>query len=169
MSGRSGGWLGALLLLVIGLAVVSAQDVTTTESSGIDGLGTDGQSLSIPEKAEIIRAGFERVKPIFERSCFDCHSDQTDYPWYHSLPLISGIIDDHVRVGRQHLDFSFGYPLMSETASQRAILAAIRAEIESGDMPLPSYRLLHWGSAIEGPERDSVFAWIDSSLTLLSR
>ncbi len=106
------------------------------------------------------------VQPIFKRSCYDCHSTETHYPWYHSLPLIKQMMDDHVEEGREHLDMTNGFPFKGED-SQRELLENIKKEIEKGDMPLFSYRLMHWGLMIDGTRRDTVFKWIDGSLKLL--
>ena len=113
-----------------------------------------------------INAAYQSVRPIFEKSCFDCHSRNTDYPWYHSLPLVGGMMDDHIREGRAHLDLSDDFPF-GGVENQAGGLRKIKNEIEEGEMPLWSYRLLHWGSSVIGARRDSVFAWIDQSLQLL--
>lgn len=115
----------------------------------------------------IINAAFEKVKPAFVRSCYDCHSDQTHFPWYHTLPIIKGMIDSDIREGREHVDFSNGFPFTGK-GSQAEMLSEIRSEIEEGAMPLRSYRLTHWGRLIEPPLQDTVFAWIDSSLARLA-
>lgn len=115
----------------------------------------------------IINSGFENVKPAFVRSCFDCHGDQTHYPWYHSLPIIKGLIDSDIKAGRHHVDFSKGFPFTGK-GSQAEMLTDIRNEIASGGMPIRLYRLIHWGRMIEPPLQDTVFAWIDSSLARLA-
>ena len=115
---------------------------------------------------ELINTSYQSVRPIFEKSCFDCHSSFTDFPWYHSLPLVGSMLDDHVKEGRKHLDLTGDFPFGGH-GDQAEHLKDIKDEIESGDMPLWSYRLMHWGTAIEGERRDSVFAWIDESLKLL--
>ncbi len=115
----------------------------------------------------LINESFESIKPIFEHSCFDCHTDATDYPWYHALPLIKGMMDDHIAEGREKLDMSNGFPF-SGKGNTLELLEEIKEEIENGDMPLLSYRLLHWGTLIGGDKRDSVFQWIDSSTNLLT-
>ncbi len=116
----------------------------------------------------VINDGFLKVKPIFQKSCFDCHSADTRYPWYHKLPLIKQLMDDHIEEGREHVDMTNGFPFKGED-SQREMLEHIHHEIKEGDMPIFSYRIMHWGALIEGPQQDSVFAWIDSSLALLPK
>ncbi len=111
---------------------------------------------------------FATVKPILQRSCFDCHSDQTKYPWYHKVPGIKNLIDSDIRGGRENLDMSTGFPFPG-TTDQIALLAKMRREIRDGDMPPLQYRMLHWGRLIEGAPQDSVFAWIDGSTFMLKQ
>jgi hypothetical protein len=113
-----------------------------------------------------ISGTFLGIEPILKRSCYDCHSDATRYPWYHKIPGIRGMIDNDIREARKHLDLSAGFPLRGH-ASQEEQLNAMRDEIESGGMPILSYRIMHWNSRIDGTAKDSVFQWIDSSLSAI--
>lgn len=115
-----------------------------------------------------IAVGYERLKPIFKDGCFDCHSDQTDYPWYHSLPVIKGWMDEHMAEARDELDFSPGFPFGGHHKRQADNLYKMKHEIEEGAMPLKSYRLMHWGAAPNSEEKDSIYAWVDRSLILLA-
>lgn len=103
------------------------------------------------------------IKPIFKTRCFDCHSQFTEYPWYYKLPVIKGIIDDDIKEGREHLDFSNDFPFPGR-GNILDILNEMKEEISEGEMPLFSYRLIHWGKTIEGAQRDSVINWVDESL-----
>lgn len=115
----------------------------------------------------VINAGFENIKPALVRSCYDCHSDQTNYPWYYKLPIIKGLIDSDIKEGREHVDFSKGFPFAGK-GSQAEMLREIKHEIADGGMPIRPYRITHWGRLIEPPLQDTVFAWIDSSLVRLA-
>lgn len=132
-----------------------------------------GGELSVQQLVEkqdsvflMINQKYQPVRPVLRHSCFDCHSDSTRYPWYHKLPLIKGMIDDHIAEGREHLDLSHNFPFAGKGNSLE-LLGEIKEEIENDKMPLLSYRLLHWGTLIEGEQRDSVFAWIDSTSIIL--
>jgi hypothetical protein len=77
-----------------------------------------------------------RTRALAERACFDCHSHQTRWPWYASVPLVGWWLQDHVDEGRAHLNFS--------TWSKPGREADEAAEtIEEGEMPLASYLWLH--------------------------
>lgn len=116
----------------------------------------------------IITAGYERLKPVFEDGCFDCHSDKTDFPWYHSLPIIEDWMSGHVKEARQHLDFSNGFPFGGHGRQADNLYAIKEEAVVEGDMPLWQYRLMHWGAAPNREEKDSIAAWVDRSLILLA-
>ena len=114
----------------------------------------------------VINENYQTVRHIFEKSCFDCHSTFTTYPWYYEIPGIKGLIDDDIKEAMGHFDLSNDFPFISKH-NQADLLKDIKEEIEEDGMPLLSYRMMHWGRLIEGAQRDSVFAWIDSSMVLL--
>lgn len=113
-----------------------------------------------------ISATYATIEPMFKKSCFDCHSDQTNYPWYYKIPTINSMIDSDIKEARKHLDMSNGFPFVGH-ANQLAQLHGIRDEVEENDMPLLSYRIMHWGTTIEGAQQDTLFQWIDASIATL--
>ncbi len=162
-----------LLAPIVGVALVMFALAFADDQPPIDSATNPSPTLGqMPPSSNdsifaIINAGFEKIKPALERSCYDCHSDQTHYPWYHSLPIIKGLIDSDIKAGRHHVDFSEGFPFAGK-GSQAEMLTDIRNEIAEGEMPITAYRLMHWGRLIEPPLQDTVFAWIDSSLARLA-
>jgi len=114
-----------------------------------------------------INVDYLKIKPILQASCFDCHSKQTVYPWHHKLPLVGGFLDEHIEHGLEHLDMTNDFPFGGKD-SLVTILREMKEEIEEGDMPIFSYRLMHWGMLIEGADQDSVFAWIGRSVEQLN-
>ena len=134
---------------------VQAADPSAAETAGLDSV------------YQVIAAGFEDLERIFRKGCYDCHSDQTVYPWYYRLPPVKGLIDDDIQEAREHLDMSDGFPFDSH-ATPADDLAEIEEEIEEGSMPPGLYRLMHWSAKPLEAEQDSVFQWIDQSLKLLA-
>ncbi len=108
------------------------------------------------------------IEPILKRSCYDCHSNASRYPWYYKIPGIRGMIDNDIREARKHLVLSSRFPFGGPHRPEDQ-LSDMREEIEGGGMPLWSYRVMHWNSSIEGTAQDSVFQWIDSSLASIRR
>ncbi|MBK8204899.1 MAG: heme-binding domain-containing protein, partial [Bdellovibrionales bacterium] len=50
------------------------------------------------------------VKQIFQKKCFDCHSQNTQYPWYYKIPGAKQLIDGDIEEAKEHLDFSNDFP-----------------------------------------------------------
>jgi len=115
-----------------------------------------------------INTDFQTIQPILRSSCYDCHSTQTDFPWYHALPIVKGFMDEHIEHGRGHLDMTNGFPFNDGKKDQMDLLEEMKDEIKEGDMPIFSYRLMHWGTLIEGKQQDSVFGWIDRTAAKLT-
>jgi hypothetical protein len=78
---------------------------------------------------------------IIKRACYDCHSMETDYPWYSNFAPVSWYLQKHINHGREHLNFSEWTQYSSD--DQAHLLEEMIEEIKEGEMPLKSYRLLH--------------------------
>ncbi len=83
----------------------------------------------------------DQYKSLVRNACYDCHSYQTNYPWYSKVAPISFSIQGHVNEGREHLNFS---KWESYTSSDKEKMLDEAAEkIREGEMPLTGYRWLH--------------------------
>lgn len=142
------------------------EDDEHTNDSLSDSLSTSMSDSVQDSIYNIINENYQDVRYIFRYSCFDCHSDSTDYPWYHFIPGIKGLIDDDIKDAKKHLDLTEDFPFGGH-GTQLETLKEIKEEIEDGEMPIASYRFMHWGRLIEGDKKDSVFSWIDESIALL--
>lgn len=107
-----------------------------------------------------------QVKPIFQTSCMNCHSANTNYPWYHVIPGAKQLIDYDVRESKVHLDMSNDFPFGGH-GTPTEDLEAIRKAIDEKTMPPLRYRALHWSSALKPEEIKTVHAWIEKSLQAL--
>lgn len=95
---------------------------------------------------------------ILKRSCYDCHSDQTYYPWYAQLQPVRLMMDNHVRDGKAELNFNaFGTYTLRK---QRSKMRAISESLEEGAMPLSSYTLLHRNAALSQTEKTELMNWV---------
>jgi len=83
----------------------------------------------------------EDVAGILKNSCFDCHSNNTTYHWYHNISPVSWMVADHIREGKKELNFSEWGDI--DIFSQITRLEKICQESEHGKMPLKSYLLMH--------------------------
>jgi hypothetical protein len=89
------------------------------------------------------------TRELARRACFDCHSNQTVWPWYAGIAPASWLIYNDVVEGRGKLNFSdwLGGRREGEKAGE------IRKEIEEGEMPPIQYRLAHPGARLSGEEK----------------
>lgn len=81
---------------------------------------------------------------MLKRSCYDCHSYSTVWPWYSRVAPASWLVADDVKEGRAHLNFSEWGLLSPEMA--RSKLHSACEEVREGEMPLVQYRLIHWNA-----------------------
>ena len=85
--------------------------------------------------------GAAAVKQVLKKSCYDCHSNETIWPWYSYVAPASWLVASDVDEARHKLNFS-DWGLM--TAEKQARVAeAVWEEVEKGDMPLSQYLLMH--------------------------
>lgn len=112
------------------------------------------------EKTESLKAITKvpnNVRQILVRSCKDCHSNETVYPWYSNIAPISWSVVDHIRVGRGKLNFSkWGTYIDSRKARK---LKKICEEIESGHMPHNQYLWIHWNAELTAANKKTLCDW----------
>ncbi|MFZ4928447.1 heme-binding domain-containing protein [Chryseobacterium sp. Mn2064] len=81
------------------------------------------------------------VRAVLERSCFDCHSNQTNLKWFDQIAPAYWLVADHIKKGKEGLNFSEWDQL--PTPAQNAKLWEAFNQIHLGAMPLKSYEMLH--------------------------
>jgi hypothetical protein len=105
----------------------------------------------------------DSINHIFSTSCYDCHSNNTQYPWYSYIQPIRLFQENHIRKGKAELNFSeFG---SYSSRRRESKLEGISKQVKSGKMPLWSYTLLHKNARLTPRERDMVVTWIETLLT----
>jgi len=97
------------------------------------------------------------VQNIFNRACRDCHSNETQWPWYANVAPVSWPVRNHVNEGRKHLNFS-------EWLNDWSTLEDICKSVRENTMPLPYYDWMHPEAKLTPAERASVCEWVDSKL-----
>ena len=102
------------------------------------------------------------IQAVFERSCYDCHSNETRWPWYSRVAPASFLIAHDVEEGREHLNFSewAGYP----ADDQRHLLEEIAEEVKEGEMPRWFYLPLHPSARLSSDEVGAVVQWASRGL-----
>ncbi|HEV1283834.1 MAG TPA: heme-binding domain-containing protein [Bryobacteraceae bacterium] len=95
--------------------------------------------------------------PLLERACLNCHSQETRWPMYSYLPLVSWAIEKDVAEARQHMDLSRWDQY--SVGEKQDLLARIGAEVRSRQMPLPRYLLLHPEARLSDAEIQVIYDW----------
>jgi hypothetical protein len=103
------------------------------------------------------------VAGAIERSCRDCHSNATTWPWYSRIAPVSWLVTGDVNKGRSHLNFSEWGRLDARRSAR--ILEAICEEVKSGDMPLGIYTVLHPSAKLSPEEVQAICGWTATVLT----
>lgn len=99
------------------------------------------------------------VQDILKTSCYDCHSNNTAYPWYSYIQPVSWWLNDHIIEGKKELNFSefANYNL----ARQYRKLEEINKEVKEGEMPLQSYTIIHGNAKLSAEQKLSLATWTD--------
>ncbi|NOR86239.1 MAG: cytochrome C [Bacteroidales bacterium] len=102
----------------------------------------------------------EDIAQMLRAACYDCHSNETVWPWYSNVAPISIIVEKHVVEGRDNLNFSFWGEFDQEDKDY--VIEEIIEEIEEGDMPFPGYDLAHSDAKLSAEQQEKLFAWLRS-------
>ena len=101
----------------------------------------------------------KNVEIILRTSCYDCHSNNTYYPWYSYIQPARFFMERHIKEGKEELNFNeFGN---YSKRRQNSKLKAISKEIESNEMPLSSYTLIHKNAILTASQKKKVLDWIN--------
>ena len=99
----------------------------------------------------------EDVKLILKESCYDCHSNVTEYPWYHNITPVNYWMADHVKHGKGHLNFSVWNEYSVKKKEHK--LEELIEEVEEGKMPLPSYTWTHDEANLSETQIETLNSW----------
>ncbi len=100
------------------------------------------------------------VASIVSRACADCHTNYPDWPWYSQVAPVSWVLARHVREGRADLNFSTWGDLALRR--QYSKLGQVVDNVESGEMPMPSYTWGHPDARLTQEERETLIQWAES-------
>lgn len=138
-----------LIILVIGFIVIqfiNRPDKTVIAETSPDDIT---RHLQVPEN----------VQNILKRSCYDCHSSHTVWPWYSNIAPVSWLVADDVTGGRKKMNFSQWSKIPD--SKKEARLDAICEEIKEDEMPLPKYLIIHPDAALSQADKDILCKWVE--------
>ena len=103
------------------------------------------------------------VATLIRNACYDCHSNETKYPWYTYVTPLSWWVFDHVEHGREELNFSEWTSMSLKRKNHK--LEEISEETLEGEMPLESYTPLHAEAQLTDEQRELISDWALSMMT----
>jgi len=102
----------------------------------------------------------KRALAVIERSCANCHSERTDWPWYSRVPPANWMIEKDVAGAREKMNLSRWNEY--STDRKREILGSVASDVRNGRMPLTRYLLLHPEARLSRAEAELIEAWTRS-------
>jgi len=136
------------LVLIVGLAGIQFVPVSLNQSNNIP-------------KEDII-SSYEPPKEIaniLKNSCYDCHSNNTIYPWYSKLQPFAWLMEKHIREGKDELNFNefTSYSIRR----QRSKLKSVISQIKKDEMPLDQYTLMHKDAILSEQMKTQLITWVE--------
>lgn len=103
----------------------------------------------------------DSVAAIVRSACYDCHSDNTNYPWYSEIQPVTWLIASDIANGKVKLNFSdFGSVSKRKQGSR---LREIEMQLTNGSMPLAEYKLLHKSARLSQADVKMLIKWIEQT------
>ena len=109
----------------------------------------------------------EPVADLIRDACYDCHSNQTNYPWYNRISPVSLYLYKHIKKGKEDLNFS-EYGLLDK-ADKIGEFADFCDAVDAGNMPLQSYMLIHKDARLTQEERETLCNWTEKQALKVMR
>lgn len=150
-------WYKKILPAVL-VVFIAIQFIQPAHNSSGQALPTDiTKTIRVPDN----------VLNIFKKACYDCHSNNTRYPWYVYIQPTGWIMARHIRNGKDNLNFSdFGSYSQRKQANK---LRAIETSIKEGSMPLPAYTIMHTDAKLSAEDKKLINDWTSVAKDSLSK
>ena len=117
---------------------------------------------------DIIQSGLvaQDVAALLKKSCYDCHSNESVYPWYSHIAPSSWLVAKDIREGRDELNFSTweDYDMMDKLG----LLDDISIAVGEGEMPMEIYLYLHPSSKLDEAQRQLIIDWAENAMDIVA-
>lgn len=142
-----------LLLLVAALVIIQFFHPEKNLAGNSDTPNTDiSKVMDIPDN----------VQDILQNSCYDCHSNNTNYPWYAEIQPVGWWLDHHINEGKSEMNFN-EFASYSPRRQFRK-LEEIIEQVKEGEMPLRSYTIVHKSAALGNEQKALITAWAGAAM-----
>jgi len=101
----------------------------------------------------------KNIEIILRTSCYDCHSNNTYYPWYSYIQPARFFMESHIKEGKENLNFNEWGNYSDRKQNNK--LDRIAKQIKSNEMPLTSYTLIHKNATLSDTQKKEVLDWIN--------
>ena len=145
------------ILLISGILFIALQFIRPVHNKSSKVLPTDiSKVITVPDT----------VLTLLKHACYDCHSNNTDYPWYSNIQPMGWLMAYHIKQAKNQLNFSaFGsYPQRRQLSK----LDGINNSIKDNIMPLKSYKIMHKSAQLSTDEKSLLINWAQRSIDSLS-
>jgi hypothetical protein len=137
-----------LLALVLGVAFVGVQFMRPER---------ENPEVRFEDSLQALSPMSPEAAAVFDRSCRDCHSNETRWPWYSEVAPVSWFVAGHVDHARRHLNVSEWSRYDRTRAAHK--IEEMCEEAREGRMPLPSYLWIHHGARTSSADVEALCAW----------
>ena len=135
------------VILIVGLIAIqfiNRPDKTTSNEVTNDDIT---KKVSVPADVQV----------ILKRSCYDCHSSQTVWPWYSNIAPVSWLVADDVVKGRQKMNFNT-WGKMSASKQEKKFSDIVDV-LTDASMPLPKYLIIHKDAVLSEQDKQTLLKW----------
>ncbi|MEZ4855792.1 MAG: heme-binding domain-containing protein [Gelidibacter sp.] len=139
-----------IIVLILVVAFVGIQFIPTEHN----------QSDIVPQTDfMIVNNVSEEIKGKLQVSCYDCHSNNTQYPWYNKVQPVAWFLEGHIKKGKAELNFNEwdSYSNRRKTSKLKSIIS----QIESDKMPLTSYTFIHSNAVFTNSEKQEIIKYFN--------
>ncbi|QTE38461.1 heme-binding domain-containing protein [Mucilaginibacter gossypii] len=138
-----------LLALLVILVAIQFIHLKKNISSGPYANGID-KHYTVPKDVQV----------VLKRSCYDCHSNNTYYPWYNNIQPVAWLLAHDVNEGKEEINFDeFNNYSLSQ---KRHKLSDLSKEVKEGEMPMGIYTVIHRNAVLSQVEKQRLITWADS-------
>jgi len=136
------------ILLALLIVFIAIQLIRPAHNTSGQILLTDiTKTVNVPNK----------VLDVFKNSCYDCHSNNTRYPWYVNMQPMGWVMARHIKNGKENLNFSdFGSYSKRKQANKLRVIAK---SVTDGSMPLSSYTIMHTDAKLSKEDMSVITEW----------
>ena len=139
--------LPKVLLAIVLLLVVIQFFRPERNSTAADPLNSIERHYAVPNEIGV----------ILQTSCYDCHSNNTEYPWYSNVQPLAWWLQDHVNEGKRKLNFDEFNTYDAKKKKHK--LDEVVEMIEEDEMPLTSYTLVHRDASLSPENKTKIINW----------